>query len=63
MHVDERLNGELIEEYGGGQAIVSRTEHNGHSVAVKTMRIYLTSDFSKCLSVSRILAPHLRGSH
>ena len=58
MHVGERLNGELIVEYNGGQAIVYRAEHNGRAVAVKTVRIYLTSDFSKCLSVSRTLAPH-----
>ena len=52
MHVDERLNGELIEECNGGHATVFRTEHNGRAVAVKTARIYLTSDFDKCLSVS-----------
>ena len=56
MHVDKHLNGELIEKYYGGQAIISRAEHNGRPVAVKTVRIYLTSDFSKCFSVSRTLA-------
>jgi predicted MarR family transcription regulator len=36
VHVGKYLNGEMIEEYGGGDTIVYRTEHNGRSVAVKT---------------------------
>ena len=55
MHVDERLNGELIEEYNGGQATIFRAECYGRAVAVKTVRIYVTSDFDKCFSVS---GPH-----
>ena len=57
MYTVERLNGELVEEYDGGHAIISRAEHNGRRVAVKTVRIYLTSDFGKCFSVSKTLAP------
>jgi len=56
MHMAERLSGKLVEEYDGGHAIVSRAEHNGRPVAVKVMRIYLTSDFDECFSVSRTLA-------
>ena len=63
MHVDERLNGELIEKYYEGQAIISRTEHNGRPVAVKTVRIYLTGDFDKCLSVSRPHTPKVPIDH
>jgi len=50
MRMDKHLNGKLIEEYYGGNATVSRTEHNGRQVAVKVMRIYLTSDLGKCFS-------------
>ena len=53
MHMGKRLSGELIEENCGGQANIFRTEHNGRQVAVKTVRVYLTSDFDKCLSVSK----------
>ena len=60
MHVDSCLNGELIEEYNGGHATVFRGEHKGRPVAVKSVRIYLTSDFGKCLGVN-ILAPYTVG--
>jgi len=56
MHVNQRLSGDLIEEYDGGHAIISRAKHNGRLVAVKTARIYLTSDFGKCVSVSKVSA-------
>ena len=52
MHVNKRLTGKLVEEYSGGQATVFRAERHGCQVAVKMVRIYMTSDFGKCLSVS-----------
>ena len=52
MHVEQRLSEELIEEYHGGHATIFRTEHKGRQVAVKVVRIYLTSNFGKCFSVS-----------
>jgi len=59
MHLAEHLNGKLVEEYDGGHAIVYKAEQNGRPVAVKIMRIYLTSDFGKCFSVSRTLTSAL----
>lgn len=53
MRVDGRLNGELTEECRGGYATVFKAEHRGYIVAVKTVRIYLTSDFGKCFRVGR----------
>ena len=58
MRVDKCLNGELIEKYSGGHATIFRAERNGCPVAVKIMRIYLTSDFGKCFSVNT-LAHHV----
>ena len=52
MHVDKHWDGELVEEYNGGQANIFRAEYRGRRVAVKTVRIYLTSDIGKCTSVS-----------
>ena len=51
MHMVNCLDGELIEEYDGGQANVFRGKHKGRPVAIKIMRLYLTSDLDKCLSV------------
>ena len=59
IHMDKRLSRELIEEDSRGQANIFRTEHNGRQAAVKTVRIYLTSDFEKCFSVSKALAPEV----
>ena len=56
MLVGEHLNGELIEEYDGGQATVFRGKYKDRPVAVKTVHIYVTSDLGKCFSV-RIPAP------
>ena len=52
MHVNKQLTGKPVEEYSGGHATVFRAERHGYQVAVKTARIYMTSDFGKCLSVS-----------
>ena len=51
MHMADCLNGELIEEYDGGQANIFRGKHKGRSVAIKIMRLYLTSNLEECLSV------------
>jgi len=51
MHMTNCLNGELIEEYDGGHASVFRDKHEGCPVAIKIVRLYLTSDFDKSLSV------------
>ena len=60
MHMANCLNGELIEEYDGGHASVFRDKHEGCPVAIKVVRLYLTSDFDKCLSV-KISSPCLAG--
>ena len=56
MHMVNCLEGELIEEYDGGYAKVFRGRHKGRAVAVKILRLYLTSDLDKCFKVS-ILTP------
>ena len=55
MHMVNCLNGELVEEYDGGQASVFRGKHKGRPVAIKIIRLYLTSDFDRCLSVNMLL--------
>ena len=52
MHMTNCLDGELIEEYDGGYANVFRGEWEGRAVAVKILRLHLTSDLDKCSSVS-----------
>ena len=52
MHIDRRLDRELIKEDNGGHATVFRAGHKGHRVAVKTVRIHLTSNIDKCTSVN-----------
>ena len=54
MRMDNCVNGELIEECNGGYATVFRGEHKGRPVAVKIVRVYLTNDFDKCLSVNTL---------
>ena len=55
MRMDNCVNGELVEECNGGHATVFRSEHKGRPVAVKIIRVYLTSDFGKCLSVNTLI--------
>ena len=62
MHMVNCLNGGLVEECGGGQATVFRANHKGRPVAIKIMRLYLTDDFDKCLSV-KISSLLPRGSY
>ena len=57
MHTSDCLSGELVEEYGGGHATVFRGRHKGRPVAVKIVRLYLTSNFDKCFSVN-MFAPY-----
>ena len=52
MNMADCLDGELIEEYDGGHANVFRGECEGRAVAVKILRLHLTSDLDKCSSVS-----------
>jgi len=52
MHMPNCLDGELTEVYDGGHANLFRGEHKGRAVAIKILRLYLTSDFDKCCSVS-----------
>ena len=54
------LNGELTQEYDGGHANIFRGKHKDRPVAIKIVRLYLTSDFDKRFSVS-IPAPHIAG--
>ena len=62
MHVDDCLNGELVEEYDGGYETVFRGQHKGRQVAVKIVRLYLTSNFDKRFSVN-IFAPYPGSSY
>jgi hypothetical protein len=56
MHMVNCLQGELIEEYDGGHAKVFRGEHKGRAVAIKILRLYMTSDLDKYFRVS-VLTP------
>ena len=55
MHIENCPIGPMDEAYEGGYATVSRGEYRGRSVAVKTLRLYLTGDFEECFGVSVIL--------
>jgi len=52
MHMVNCLQGELVEECDGGYATVFRGKHKGRAVAIKILRLYLTSDLDKCFRVS-----------
>ena len=56
MHMVNCLEGELTEEYDGGQGTVFRGEYKGRAVAIKISHLYLTSDLDKCFRVN-VLAP------
>ena len=57
MHAANCLNdGNLIEECRGGYADIFRGEHKGRPVAVKILRLYLTSDVDKRFSVSLFIS-------
>ena len=57
MHMADCLKGGLNEAYDGGHAKVFRGEHKGHAVAVKILRLYLTSDLDKFYKVSALDKP------
>ena len=50
MHLG-RLTGELVEAERGGHATIFQTQHNNRQVAVKTIRVTMSSDFDRCHSV------------
>lgn len=52
MHVDGGLTGELVEMERGGHATIFLAQHNNISVAIKTIRVNMNSDFDKCHSVN-----------
>ena len=51
MHIDISLDRDFIEEYCGNSAVFKK-EHKGHTVAMKMLRLFLTSDLDKCIGVS-----------
>jgi len=51
MHMVNCLEGELIEEYDGGQWTVFRGKRKGRAVAIKILHLYPTSDLDKCFRV------------
>jgi len=54
MHMANCLDEELTEEYDGGHANIFKGEHKGRAVAIKVLRLYLTSDFDKHFRVSML---------
>lgn len=60
MHVGH-LTGELVEADSGGHAVIFRAQRNNRSVAVKTIRITMNSDFDKCHSVNKLTFIYLKG--
>ena len=54
MHVKRHLIGELVEADYGGYAIVFRTRYKDRQVAVKTMRICISSNFDERLGVNML---------
>ena len=57
MRIDHCPNDLMDEGYEGGNATVSRGKYRGRPVAVKTLRLYLTSDFEECFGVSTKPSP------
>lgn len=51
MRIESCLTGPADEEYDGGCSTVFRGEYRGYAVAIKTIRLYLTSDLEKCFNV------------
>ena len=52
MRVVGRPTGELVEADRGGHTVIFRAQHNNRTVAIKTIRVTMTSDFEKCHSVN-----------
>ncbi|KAF9645572.1 kinase-like protein [Thelephora ganbajun] len=53
MRIESCLGGPTGEEYGGGFATVSRGECRGRAVAIKTLHLYVTSNFEERFSEFR----------
>jgi len=56
MHIPDCSKGS-VEVEDGGYATVSRGTYGGREVAIKVVRVYLTSDLKIILSVSVLLSP------
>ena len=52
MHIKNCQVGSTSEEFSGGFANVYRGAYRGQAVAVKTLRLYIISDFEECFGVS-----------
>ena len=52
MRIENCPTDPMCEGYDGGYATVYRSEYKGRAVAVKTLHLYLSSDFKECFSVS-----------
>lgn len=57
MHIAGCLNREDSEKYRGVNTSVFRGEYKGRPVAIKVLRLYLTSDVDKCLKASALAHP------
>ena len=53
MFIDTCLDGDFIQECGQNGTTVFRREYKGRAVAMKMLRLYLTSNLDKCVKVSR----------
>ena len=51
MRITCRESEQADEEYRGGHASVFKGEDRGRPVAIKVVRLYITSDLEKCLGV------------
>jgi hypothetical protein len=52
MRIENCPISSMDEEYGGGFATVHRGEYRGRSVAIKTLRLYLSNNFEEYFGVS-----------
>ena len=57
MHIPDCSEGS-VEVERGGFADVSQSTYQGRQVAIKVVRVYITSDLDVILSVSLLFHPH-----